>query len=138
MKKINIIKISLDILMILIFALLFNKMVFSGQAFHEIAGLAIGLAFIIHKALNWKWLVQVTRNIFTGKISLRTRIGCVVDVLLLISMATIITSGVLISRVVFASAVWLHRQLSKHCMWRQHILPLPFLGYISGFTGVGL
>ncbi len=48
MKKINLLKISLDIFMAIVFALLFNKMVIARLAFHEIAGLAIGFAFIIH------------------------------------------------------------------------------------------
>lgn len=82
MKTLNYVKLSLDILMILVFALLFNTRVFSGLVFHEIAGLALGGVFIIHLLLNGKWIKKVTVNILNPKISLNTRIGYLVNVLL--------------------------------------------------------
>lgn len=101
MKKINFIKIVLDIVMVVVFALLFNKMVFGGMTFHEVAGTAIGAAFIIHMGLNWRWIKQVTLKIFSNKISIKTRIGYIVDMLLLIAMVITIISGIAISKVVF-------------------------------------
>jgi hypothetical protein len=101
MKKINFIKISLDIVMGIVFALLFNKMVLGGLVFHEIAGTAIGGAFIVHMALNWRWLKQVTLKFFSRKLSIKTRIGYIVDALLLVSMILTIISGIAISKVVF-------------------------------------
>jgi hypothetical protein len=101
MKNISFIKITLDILMAVVFVLLFNKMAVAGLAFHEIAGLAIGLAFIIHIGLNWKWVKQVTLNIFSKKITAKTRFGYILNILLLVSFAFIIISGILISKVVF-------------------------------------
>jgi hypothetical protein len=101
MKKINFIKISLDIIMGITFALLFNKMVLGGLVFHEVAGTAIGAAFIVHMILNWRWIKQVTLKFFSRKISIKTRVGYIVDVLLLVSMLLTIVSGIAISKVIF-------------------------------------
>lgn len=101
MKKINSIKLLLDLIMAVIFVLLFNKRAISGLAFHEIAGLAIGLAFLIHIALNWRWVRQVTLNLFGKGVAIKTKIGYMVDVLLLIAMGYIIISGLLISKILF-------------------------------------
>lgn len=101
MKKINIIKMILDIVMTLVLVLLYNKRVISGLAFHEMAGLCIGGVFIIHKALNWRWIKQITLNITKKKISLRTKICYAIDVLLLFSFSYIIVSGIIISKVLF-------------------------------------
>jgi len=103
MKKINIIKISLDILMAVVFVLLFNKMVFNGMTFHEVAGLTIGSAFIIHMLLNGKWIKQVSKNLFSKKVAVKTKIGYIIDTLLLISMIIIIFSGIAISKVLFTN-----------------------------------
>lgn len=51
----------------IIFALLFNKNVFGGMSFHEIAGLVIGFAVLIHIVLNWKSVKNVTLSIFNLK-----------------------------------------------------------------------
>lgn len=101
MKKINFVKISLDIFMTLVFVLLYNKMAVSGLSFHEIAGLLMGAVFIVHIALNWRWVKQVSLNILKKKISIKTKIGYVVDLLLLFSMGYIIFSGIMISKVLF-------------------------------------
>lgn len=102
MKKINYVKITLDILMALVFVLLFNKNAIAGLTFHEIAGLAIGVFFIIHIVINFKWVKQVTINFFNSKMKLKTRIGYIVDLLLLIDMALIIGTGISISKVLFS------------------------------------
>jgi hypothetical protein len=101
MKKINFIKISLDLVMGIVFALLFNKMILGGLVFHEVAGTAIGVAFIVHMALSWKWLKQVTLKFFRRKLSIKTRIGYIIDALLLVSMLLTIISGIAISKVLF-------------------------------------
>lgn len=101
MKKINFVKFTLDLIMGIIFALLFNTHVLGGMSFHEIAGLAIGFAILIHIVLNWKWVKNVTLSIFSKKIALRTRIGYILNILLLLDMAVIIISGIFISKVLF-------------------------------------
>lgn len=101
MQKINLVKISLDAAMAAVFALLFNTSVIAGLTFHEIAGLSIGLAFIIHMTINRRWIRQVTRNLFGRQIAMKTRIGYFVDALLLLAMLYTIFSGIIISRVLF-------------------------------------
>ncbi len=100
MRKVNYFKLALDFLMLMVFLILFNTRLIAGQTFHEIAGLAIGLAFIVHLSINWRWIKQVTVNIFR-RITNRARLAYVVDVLLLITMGYIVVSGILISKVLF-------------------------------------
>lgn len=101
MVKTNFIKIALDLLMSIVFVMLFNKMAVAGLGFHEIAGLSLGLAFVIHILLNLRWVKQVTLKIFSSKMNFKTRLGYIIDVLLLIIMGIIIITGVLISKVLF-------------------------------------
>ena len=101
MKKINYIKLFLDVIMAIIFTLLFNTHVFGGLTFHEVAGLFIGIAILVHIGLNWRWVKNVTLSIFNKKITLKTRIGYFINILLLLDIATIIISGIFISKVTF-------------------------------------
>ena len=96
MKTIKYTKLSWDILMLLIFALLY----FLSSESHEIAGLALGGAFVIHLGLNGRRVKQVTANLSSRKISLKTKIGHLVVVLLLLSMGLTIVSGVMISKTI--------------------------------------
>ncbi|MGL4774568.1 MAG: DUF4405 domain-containing protein [Clostridium sp.] len=100
MKKINYIKIVLDILMAIVFVLLFNKMAVVPMTFHEFAGLFIGVVFITHITLNFKWVKQVTLKLFDSKVNARIKLGYIINVLLLICFVLIIISGALISKVV--------------------------------------
>jgi hypothetical protein len=87
--------------MVIVFTLLFNKMVIAGLAFHEIAGLAVGLAFILHMLLNWRWIKQVTLELFSNKIPGKTKFGYILNVLLLLVMGYVVVSGVLVSKYLF-------------------------------------
>ncbi|MGV3464932.1 MAG: DUF4405 domain-containing protein [Heyndrickxia sp.] len=100
MKK-NYIKITLDFLMALTFALLMDPKVLNGLPFHEIASLVLGVAILTHIGLNIKWVKNTTLKIFDSKLPFKTRISYLLNILLLISMSSIIISGILISRVVF-------------------------------------
>ncbi|MGL5354127.1 MAG: DUF4405 domain-containing protein, partial [Clostridium sp.] len=101
MKKINYIKFGLNILMAIVFVMLFNKRAVIPMTFHEIAGLVIGVAFIMHMTLNSKWIKQVSLNLFNSKTNFKTKLGYIIDILLLICFIIIIISGILISKVVF-------------------------------------
>ncbi|MBB2479622.1 cytochrome b/b6 domain-containing protein [Bacillus sp. APMAM] len=100
MKK-NYVKITLDFLMALTFALLMDPKVLSGLPFHEIAGLIFGVAILTHIALNFRWVKNTTVKIFDPKLPFKTRLSYLLNILLLISMSTIIITGIFISRVVF-------------------------------------
>lgn len=99
MKKINFIKILLDILMVIVFVLLFNKLAIVPMAFHEIAGLLIGVVVIIHIALNFNWVKQVTLKFFSSKMNLKAKVGYIIDALLLLCFVIIIISGIPISHI---------------------------------------
>jgi hypothetical protein len=101
MKKITYVKFAIDILMAVTFVLFFNKQVLGGLTFHEIAGLAIAAVFFTHVLLNSQWVKKVTVKLFDRKLPVKTKFGYVLNLLLLITMAFIIISGIFISKVVF-------------------------------------
>jgi hypothetical protein len=101
MKKITYVKFAIDILMAVTFVLFFNKQVLGGLTFHEIAGLATAAVFFTHVLLNWQWVKKVSVKLFDRKLPVKTKLGYVLNLLLLITMAFIIISGILISKVVF-------------------------------------
>jgi len=103
MKKINVVEFSLDIMMAVTFVLFFNKRVLGGLAFHEIAGLVIGGVFFIHVLLNGRWVKNVTLKLFDSKLPFKVKFNYFLNLLLLVTMAFVIVSGIFISRVVFPS-----------------------------------
>lgn len=52
--------------MLVLLALMYRKRAIS-MKFHEWGGIALFGLFLIHKALNWKWICAVTGGIFRGK-----------------------------------------------------------------------
>jgi cytochrome b561 len=102
LKK-NYTKIVLDLMMAITFVLLMNPRVLDGLPFHEIAGTIIGVAILVHIGLNYRWVINTTKKIFDPKLPSKTRFSFLLNILLLISMAAVIITGILISRVVFPS-----------------------------------
>lgn len=101
MKNNNCIKLTLDIVIIVLFSLLYNVRVFGGLAFHEIVGLGIGALFIVHILLNGQWVINVTQRLFDRSLPGKIRFGYCLNILLLFAMAFTIVSGLMISKVVF-------------------------------------
>jgi len=97
----NYVKIVLDLSLAITFVLLMNPRVFNGLPFHEIAGTVIGMAILVHIGLNYRWVMNTTKKIFSTELPKKTRIGFFLNVLLLLSMVAVIVSGILISRVLF-------------------------------------
>ncbi|MFD0825439.1 DUF4405 domain-containing protein [Neobacillus sp. M.A.Huq-85] len=102
MKK-NYTRIVLDLLMAITFVLLMDPRVLNGLPFHEVAGLVIGVAILTHIGLNYRWVINTTKKIFDPKLPKKTKFSYLLNILLLISMATVIITGILISRIVFPS-----------------------------------
>lgn len=98
MKK-NVVKIVLDVVILLLLFLMYQKQVIS-LSFHEIGGLAVCGLFLVHKALNWKWICGVTRKLFSKSMTGRARLSYLVNVLMLLSFLFILISGVLISKTI--------------------------------------
>ncbi|MGI1659436.1 MAG: DUF4405 domain-containing protein [Desulfitobacterium sp.] len=112
MKNKNLVKLTLDIVMYIVFVLLM-KISFGGLTFHEIAGLGIGFVFIVHILLNLQWVKKITLRLFDQSLPRKTRLGYIINALLLIAMTFIVVSGVLISKILFpnlnvGNLRWLH------------------------------
>ena len=86
-------RLSVDVLMTLILPLLMAYSLI-GEAFHEIAGTAMMVLFIIHHILNLKWFSSLARGKYNAARVFRT----IVDVLLLVFMVLQPLSGILMSR----------------------------------------
>lgn len=93
-------KMPLDILMTVGMILLMNLFV-TGVLLHEILGLFLFLLIIIHNLLNYQWIRAVTRNFFRPAIRTKTRIMYFLNLLLFISMAVTMVTGILISKELF-------------------------------------
>lgn len=98
--KNNRLRIVLDVLLIVLISTLFSKNAIS-MAYHEIAGLVLFGLFVVHLILNRKWIAGVFLKIFSKKFPMKTRITCLIDLLLVISWTMTIVCGALISKVVF-------------------------------------
>lgn len=92
-------KLGLDMVMAVTFALLLNAHVLGGLSFHEMAGTLIGLVFAVHVFLNWNWVVSTTSRFRRSSLAPKIRLGYLLNWILLIVMGVIVVSGLLISRV---------------------------------------
>ena len=88
-------KLLLDLVLLVLLSLMYQKKVISME-FHETGGLVLCGLFLLHKALNWKWIRAVSAGIVRRKAKLSA--GLVVDVLLLLAMTAVLVTGLLISK----------------------------------------
>lgn len=98
-KSLNVWKGILDLVMTVGFLALMEPKA-TGLSLHEWGGLAIAIFFVVHKALNWNWIKAVSRNLFRPRLNLSTRLGYIVDLLLLVGFALIIFSGMAIAKTI--------------------------------------
>lgn len=97
MNKKSITKITLDIAMAILFITFFNKNLISFK-FHIISGCVFGIFILIHMILNRKWIINISKRLFDKKLKLRVKISYIISLLALISVGTIIASGILIMK----------------------------------------
>ncbi len=95
----KLIKLVLSTVLTTVMLLLMDPRSFYGLDFHEWAGLAIGLFFIIHKLLNWGWIRKIT-IFFFSRASWRARLNYLLDVMLLAGLVLMILSGIAIARTI--------------------------------------
>lgn len=99
MKR-NFLKVSLDVSMTLLLLLMYKKMAINME-FHEIGGLIVFGLFIVHMLINRKWITGVSKRLFDKTLPAKTRLGYILDFLLLICMTFIIVSGITMSKTIF-------------------------------------
>ena len=87
----------LDIVLFFAFIVDMNTR-FTGIAIHEWLGIGIGIALFYHLMLHWKWIVAITKRIFS-KLPTAHRIRYLVDILLFVDMVVLIVTGLWISEV---------------------------------------
>ena len=107
MKNRKYAKLLLDLVLLVLLALMYQKKVIS-MHFHETGGLVLMGLFFLHKALNWKWIRGVTTGIFRRKAKVNA--AWLVDALLLLSMTAVLITGLLISKTLpttLANGFWL-------------------------------
>ncbi len=88
----------LDITLFIAFVVDMNVR-FTGIPIHEWLGIAFGTALIYHLMLHWKWIVQITKRLFT-QLPAKQRLRYIVDLLLFVDMVIVVITGIWISRVV--------------------------------------
>lgn len=111
MNKKNLFKLLLDISMVIVLVLMYSKRAIN-MSFHEIGGLILLGVFLIHILINWKWVVTVTKKLFSKSVPFKTKFGYVLNIFLFISFALIGISGIFISKVVF------HVSLNSGINWK--------------------
>ncbi len=98
--KTKILKIAIDIIMLILMILLMS-MNTTGELLHEILGIGIGIAFIIHIILNFKWIKSMTKNIGNKQLNAKSKILYWMNVILGIFMIGDMVTGILISESLF-------------------------------------
>lgn len=118
--------------MTILFILLLDSTI-TGMQLHELIGIGIFVLFIIHKLLNYKWIVAITKNIFGKKTKLKTRIMYILDVLILIAVTLTALSGIFISKSLFT---WI--TVSNTAFWKTIHSPVAYLSFILISIHLGL
>ena len=97
-------RLIIDFLMTLLLLSAFDYRI-AREAPHEWIGISIGVLFILHNVINLRWYkatLPLMLDIFKGKYHFKRVIVTIVNLLLLVTMATLIISGLLQSRSVLA------------------------------------
>jgi hypothetical protein len=84
-----------DVLLLVVFLATCAPSV-TGIPLHEWASLAIVPIVAIHLALNWNWIIDVTRRCL-GRLTGEVRFNHLLDALLFLSFALLMVSGILVS-----------------------------------------
>lgn len=97
MKPNVLLKRSVDVIMYVLFLILMGQSVLRG-AVHEWLGIAVGMLFILHNVLNYKWY----NALFKGKYTALRTIQTAVNFLLVLAVLGCAVSGILISQHIFS------------------------------------
>lgn len=94
----NGINLTVDLITFLIF-LVVEAPHFSGMPVHEWLGIAIGVGVLTHVLLHWSWIIEVSKRFF-GKAQVLARVNYVLNLLLFLTIVTIIFTGLMISETI--------------------------------------
>lgn len=128
MKTRTLIKISLDLIMTVLFIFLLNIST-TGLSLHEIIGLFMGILFAVHLFLNHKWIKGVGKNLFRRKLKPKTLGLFLLNLAMLVGVLTIIITGVMISKVVFPGSGYDRTLVIIH-RWSSYITGLFILYHL--------
>ncbi|MGL5378375.1 DUF4405 domain-containing protein [Clostridium sp.] len=102
MNKKNIMKYVLDVVLAIGFMLMYDKRAI-GINLHELLGLGIGVGVITHLILNYKWIIGISKKLFSTKLNNRTRVVYIINLLLVVCMILIMVGGIFISKTIFTN-----------------------------------
>lgn len=105
MKK-NTFKFIFDLVMTFLLLLMYKKNLIS-MSFHEIGGIIACVLFITHILLNGKWVLAVSKKLFSKELSWKLRLSYIVDFLLLIDVTAILVTGLGINKTISSSLAFL-------------------------------
>ncbi len=69
---------------------------FTGTHNHELLGLALGAALLLHIVMHWQWIVSLSKT-FLHKLIHESRANYLLALLLLVNMLVTVATGILIS-----------------------------------------
>lgn len=92
----NLIYLLLDIALAVVFAVEMEKN-FTGQNLHELIGVGLGVALIVHLLIHWRWMLSITRT-FIRKLIHESRLNYLLALLLFVDFAVIMVTGLGISK----------------------------------------
>ncbi len=96
----NLVRISLDMVMLVLLVLMYEAQAIT-IAFHEVGGLVACGLFLVHHGINWRWIVGVSSRFFRRSLPVKTRVGYLLNVVLLVLVVFIALTGIMISRTIF-------------------------------------
>lgn len=108
-KNSFVIKLLLDLIMLVLLTLMYSKMAISME-FHEIGGLFLFFLILLHLIINYRWVIGVTKKLFSKTLPIKTRIGYLVNLLLFVLFILVCISGIFISKILF--------QINMGMIWR--------------------
>ena len=109
----NTVNFVVDLVIFLIF-LVVEAPKFSGLPVHEWLGIAIGAGALTHVLLHWSWVIEISKRFF-GKAQMIAQVNYVLNLILFLTITTIIFTGLMISETVMPL---LGITVARNGLWR--------------------
>ncbi len=89
-------KFYIDIILVVVYLIIMEPL-FTKLKWHEWVGLGLGIIFLIHIIINWKWVTECTKKFF-NKMTPRLRLSYILNFLLLIAAIFMLLSSFAIAK----------------------------------------